>query len=192
MRNDPVIIGLVGLPGAGKTTVTEYLEDHGYVRVILSDVIREELVKRGVTEYTREILQNTGNEMRRSFGPAVLAKRAIHKLRAGGGGKFVIDGIRNSAEIAFLTRQKRFVLMGIIAPSRLRFKRLTKRKTNTLTATYKEFLVQEKRENALGAAATGLRVMDCLKKCNTLIENDGTKKELIAKLMEVLKKEHIL
>ena len=95
MKRNPFIIGLVGLPGAGKTTVTEFLEKHGFVRVILSDIIRDELKQRGIVEPSREILQNTGNEMRRMYGPDVLGKRAIKQLRSMGGNKFVIDGIHN-------------------------------------------------------------------------------------------------
>ena len=174
MRNNPFIIGLVGLPGAGKTTVTEFLEKHGFVRVILSDIIRDELLKRGITESTREILQNVGNEMRRKFGPDVLAKRAMKRLKIFGKTKYVVDGIRNLAEIAYLKKQKQFSLIGVKAPSRIRFTRLKIRKVNPLQKSYQEFLLQEHRENALGAKTTGLRVIDCLKQCETLFHNSTT------------------
>ncbi len=174
MRNNPFIIGLVGLPGAGKTTVTEFLEKHGFIRVILSDIIRDELSKRGITDCTREILQNVGNEMRRKFGPDVLAKRAMKRLQMLGKKKYVIDGIRNLAEIDYLKKQKQFFLIGVNAPSRIRFARLKKRKVNPLQKSYQEFLLQEHRENALGAKTTGLRVIDCLKQCETLFRNSST------------------
>ncbi len=186
MKRNPFIIGLVGLPGAGKTTVTEFLEKHGFVRVILSDIIRDELKQRGIVEPSREILQNTGNEMRRMYGPDVLGKRAIKQLRSMGGNKFVIDGIRNNSEIIYLKKQKNFLLLGITAASRVRFMRLKKRKANPLKKSYKEFLLQEERENALGTATTGLRVIDCLKQCQIRLKNTTTKQALEKQLQAFL------
>ena len=192
MRNNPFIIGLVGLPGAGRTTVTEFLEKHGFVRVILSDIIRDELLKRGITECTREILQNVGNEMRRKFGPDVLAKRAMKRLKTLGKKKFVIDGIRNNSEIIYLRKQKNFLLLGITAASRVRFTRLKKRKVNPLKKSYKEFLLQEERENALGTATTGLRVIDCLNQCQIRLKNTTTKQALEKQLQEFFRKNGIV
>ncbi len=174
MKHNPYIIGLVGLPGAGKTTVTEFLEKHGFVRVILSDIIRDELKKRGVTDITRELLQDVGNEMRRKFGPDVLAKRAMKRLKTLGNKKYVIDGIRNLSEIAYLKKQNHLLLIGIQAAARVRFMRLKRRKLNPLTNSYQEFLLQARRENKLGANTTGLRVIDCLKQCQTILENSKT------------------
>lgn len=174
MKHNPFIIGLVGLPGAGKTTVTEFLEKHGFVKVILSDIIRDELKRRGIVEYTREILQDVGNEMRRKFGPDVLARRAMKQLKILGNEKYVIDGIRNLSEIAYLKKQKQFYLIGVKAPSQVRFERLKERITNPLQKSYPEFLLEEHRENALGAKTTGLRVIDCLKQCQTILVNSKT------------------
>ena len=174
MKHNPCIIGLVGLPGAGKTTVTEFLEKHGFVRVILSDIIRDELKKRGVTDITRELLQDVGNEMRRKFGPDVLAKRAMKRLKTLGNKKYVIDGIRNLSEIAYLKKQNHLLLIGIQAAARVRFMRLKRRKLKPLTNSYQEFLLQARRENKLGANTTGLRVIDCLKQCQTILENSKT------------------
>lgn len=186
MKHNPFIIGLVGLPGAGKTTVTEFLEKHGFVRVILSDIIRDELKKRGVTDITREILQDVGNEMRRMYGPDVLAKRAIKQLRSMGGDKFVIDGIRNVSEIAYLKKQNHLLLIGIQVAARVRFMRLKRRKLNPLTNSYHEFLLQARRENTLGAHTTGLRVIDCLRACTVTITNDSTVAAFKKKLHDLL------
>ena len=192
MKNNPCIIGLVGLPGAGKTTVTELLEKHGFVRVILSDIIRDELKRRGITQITRELLQDTGNEMRRKFGPEVLAKRAIKQLRSMGGDKFVIDGIRNVSEIAYLKKQNHLLLIGIQAAARVRFTRLKRRKLNPLTNSYQEFLLQARRENKLGANTTGLRVVDCLGACNVTITNDSTVAMFKKKLHDLLVKQNMI
>lgn len=192
MKNNPCIIGLVGLPGAGKTTVTEFLEKHGFVRVILSDIIRDELKKRGVTDITRELLQDVGNEMRRMYGSDVLAKRAIKQLRSMGGDKFVIDGIRNVSEIAYLKKQNHLLLIGIQAAARVRFMRLKRRKLNPLTNSYQEFLLQARRENKLGANTTGLRVIDCLKQCQTILVNSKTVPMLEKQLHAFLVKNNIL
>lgn len=168
------IIGLVGLPGAGKTTVAKLFENKGYVRVTLSSFIKEEATQAGMSEHTREVLQDFGNQMREEHGPQVLAQLALKKIREEHPQKVVIDGIRNLYEVAFLKVENNFALIGVSARPKIRYLRLTQRKDRPWRGTYKEFLHHEKREDTLGSRETGLRVKECFKQADFEIENNRT------------------
>lgn len=177
-KKKSLIIGLVGLPGAGKTTVAKQLVSNGFVHVTLSYFIKEEAKKDGITEFTREVLQNYGNKMRETYGPQILAQLALKKIREEHPQKVVIDGIRNLYEVAFLKVENNFAFIGVSAHPKLRYQRLTQRKDRPWKGSYKEFLHHEKREDTLGSKETGLRVRECFKQADFEIENNSTLADL--------------
>lgn len=188
MRDHQIIIGLVGLPGAGKTSVADYLQKKGFIRITLSDLIKEEAQKKGIKEFSRETLQDLGNKMRRQYGSGVLAQRALKKVKTNGFSKVVIDGIRNIHEINFLKSQDHFVLVGLIAPSRLRYQRLVNAKGREWTGSYPQFRRQEEREERLGGETIGLRVTECLQQAIEKINNQDSLDHLYSVIDRLLRK----
>ncbi|MFC1626618.1 AAA family ATPase [Patescibacteria group bacterium] len=182
-----LIVGLVGLPGAGKSTAATFLEKQRFYHITLSDLIKQEARKAGINKYTREMLQNYGNKMRETYGPQILAQLALKKAMDENKRKVVIDGIRNLYEVAFLGVEHKFSLIGITAPSKTRYERVRKRKGKVWTGTYDNFLLQEKREGSLGSKAIGLRVKDCLKKSDITVKNSKTEREFIDSLDALIK-----
>ncbi len=172
MKKKSFIIGLVGLPGAGKTTVAKILASKGFVHVTLSSFIKEEAKKDGTTEFPREVLQNYGNKMREIYGPQILAQLALKKIREEKPQKIVIDGIRNLYEVAFLKVENNFALIGVSARPKIRYLRLTRRTDRPWKGSYKEFLHHEKREEALGSREIGLRVKECFQQSEFEITNN--------------------
>lgn len=73
------LIGIVGLPGAGKSTALEAVQNYGPI-FIMGNVVREELVKRGI-EYTSENLGNLSKQLRQEFGENVIAMKIIEKVK---------------------------------------------------------------------------------------------------------------
>lgn len=177
-----IIIGIVGPPGAGKTTVAKYLTKLGFVDIKLSSFLEKKAEKK-YGRINRESLQDVGNEFRTKYGPAILAKWAIEKAKKGR--KIVVDGIRNIAEINFLKKQDDFCLLGLTANSKRRFKRLAKIKTKT-PPDWKEFLRLDARDKGRGQSDSGLQVTKCLKRATYVIENNGTVKSLYQKIDRIL------
>ncbi len=138
-----MIIGLTGENCAGKTIVAEYLMKRSFYFLSLSDVIREELKAEGKA-ITRSNLIEKGNELRERFGPGVLGKRIAEKVQADK--NYVIDSIRNPAEVEELKKLGRFSLFYITAPPEIRFRRIKERKRETDPQTYEAFLEIEKLE----------------------------------------------
>src|SRR5437868_6054479 len=119
-----MLIGLTGRNASGKGEVAKYLEKKSFYYYSLSDVIRDEIKKRGLA-MTREVLIETGNDLRQTYGPAVLAQRILSRIEDDK--NYVIDSIRNPHEVHALRNAKNFKLVNVDAPLRLRFERLSAR-----------------------------------------------------------------
>ncbi|MEM4554601.1 MAG: deaminase [Candidatus Anstonellaceae archaeon] len=120
-----IIIGLTGENCAGKGTVADYLVKKGFYYYSLSDIIREELAKEG-KKITREALIAKGNELRRNFGPDILAKRVLERLQPDR--NYVIDSIRNPAEAKVLLATGKMTLIYVTASQEKRFERMKARR----------------------------------------------------------------
>ncbi len=173
------LIGLTGSNGAGKGAAAEFFMSRGYARLSLSDVLRDELLRAGVPE-TRDALIAKGNELRRTFGPDVLARRTLAKIA----GPTVIDSIRNPAEVAVLREQPGFILLAFDAPAGVRFRRVSLRGRNESAATLEAFLDKEEEEKSGDPAAQQLHT--CLALADRTIINDGTIEDLHRRLEEFL------
>jgi dephospho-CoA kinase len=180
MTTPPRLIGLTGTNGAGKGEAAAYFAAKGYARLSLSDVLREELARRGEPA-SRDNLIRVGNELRKRFGSDVLARRTMEKI--GPGDRAVIDSIRNTGEIAFFRRQEGFVLLAIDAPPALRFARAAARGRDESAGDLEAFKRKEEEERAGGAGAQQLGAS--MAAADRLIVNDGTLEEFRRKLEEV-------
>lgn len=179
-RTPPRLIGLTGTNGAGKGEAAAYFMTKGYAYHSLSDVIREELGRRG-TAASRDNLIRAGNELRAAFGADVLARRAMEKI--GPGARAVIDSIRNTSEIAYLRGQEGFVLLAIDAPVEIRFARTAARGRDESAADLEAFKRKEAEERDGGATAQQLEAS--MAAADRLIVNDGTLEAFRRKLEEV-------
>ena len=177
-----MIIGLTSFIGAGKTTVCDCLVEKGFVFYSLSDIIREEIKKRG-REITRERLQEVGNELRKKHGNAVLAKRILENLEQGK--NYVIDSIRNPAEIEELRKRKDFTLVFVDAPIDLRFKRIKARKRESDPTTLEDFKKSEQRELKSKDSANQ-QLLKCREMTDFVIHNDSTLETLYKKIDELV------
>ena len=138
-----MIIGLTGPNAAGKTEVGQYLKARGFECHSLSDEIREEAAKRGC-EISREVLVEIGNELRGRFGPGVLAERILQRLEPDR--NYVVDSIRNPAEVEALRRRKDFTLLAVQADRKIRFERSRARGREGAAQTLEQFAFEEERE----------------------------------------------
>jgi dephospho-CoA kinase len=173
------LIGLTGTNGAGKGEVAAYLMKKGYAYLSLSDEIRDALRRKG-EEITRDSLIATGNALRRRHGADVLARRVMEKIK----GPTVIDSIRNLREVAFLRRQRGFILVAVDAPVELRFERARKRGRLESASSLEEFAAKEKEEMAGGAS--GQQLARCLEMADVTIRNDGSLRALHRRIEERL------
>jgi dephospho-CoA kinase len=154
---------------------------HRYRVVSLSDVLREEARRRGLSP-TRDVLIELGNELRRLRGPGVLAEIATSGLEP----PHVIDSIRNPTEVAALRRRlPGFVLVAVTAPVALRFSRSLERAREGDPRDLAGFEARERRENSLDPAAQQLDATAAL--ADHVLENAGTLGDLRAAVDALLR-----
>ena len=176
-----MLIGLTGRNAAGKGEVARYLQKKSFYYYSLSDVIREEIRSRGL-EPTRELLITVGNELRQRYGSKILAERILAKIEDDR--HYVIDSIRNPAEVDAFRAAKHFKLIRIEAPPEVRFQRIFKRQRESDPKTLQEFFELENRE-AEGDDTSQNLVKVELMADHTLI-NDGTLESLYPEIDKLL------
>lgn len=177
-----MIIGLTGKNAAGKGEVAAFLKDKSFYYYSLSDVIREALEHQKIA-ITRDALILTGNELRAKFGPDVLARRIMERLDPNR--NYVIDSIRNPAEILALKESRRFVLLNIEAATQTRFERIKKRARENDPQTLDEFQLKEDAESR-NLAEHKQSIEACQELADHTITNDGTVEELQQKIQELV------
>jgi dephospho-CoA kinase len=126
----PVVIAVVGLPGAGKTEATARFVNHQFVRVGFNDIFYEEFDRWGLARNENNE-QYVRVEMRNKLGRTVLAERALPVIeQAVQGGKHVlIESLYAWWDYTFLKERlgDRFQVLAIYAPPTLRYARLAVR-----------------------------------------------------------------
>ncbi len=177
-----VIIGVVGPIGAGKSEVCRILEKLGYFRISLSDILREEARKRGLST-EREVLRKLGDELRAKLGKGALAKLAIEELRKKGIKRAVIDSVRLPEEVKEIEKAGGFCI-GVTAPIELRWSRIAKRGRDKYRS-FEEFKEADAWDRSLG-------IDDALELCRYVIANIGSLGELEEDLGKILINEGLL
>lgn len=177
-----MIIGLTGKNAAGKGEVAKVLTEGGFLYISLSDLLREELGKRGL-EVTRENLISVGTEMRKLYGGGVLADRALQKIDIDK--NYIVDSIRNPREVEVLRRLDNFRLIHVTAPSSERFGRISSRKREGDPQTLEAFEDLEVRE-AKSADPNAQQLDETGKLCDVELENTSGLDELRKRVKEVI------
>lgn len=175
-----MIIGLTGSKAAGKGVVADYLVSKGFTYLSLSDIVRLE-VKSCSMELTAKNLRDTGNELREKFGPGILAERVIGQIEQKKG-DYVIDGIRNPAEVEALRTLEGFLLIAVDADRMIRYKRILARGREDAPKSFEEFLEIDSGDLGDNESQTGHKVRDTMGLADFLIMNDGSSDDLLKKV----------
>ncbi len=179
-----LVLCVTGMPGSGKSVFVEEAKKAGLPVVVLGDVIREEVEKRGLPRKP-EIFSEVAKELRRKYGNAVVAERALPKLQRllEERGVVVVDGVRGLYEVELFKSKlpdAEVVIVAIHASPKARFERLLKRGRPGDPQNFEEFLMRDKAELELG-------VGNVIALADKLIVNEGSLEELRAAARHVLR-----
>lgn len=184
------VIGLVGPFGSGCSYVAnKIVENHGYVYLSLSDVLREEYKKENPKKrkIERKDLQNFGDKIREENGADYLAKVICDRIAQDKTQNYVVDSIRNPEEINCLRKSfAEFFLVGVFAEPELRWGRVK----GKYDEDRRNFDEDDKRDSN-GGVEYGQRVTDSFRMADIILLNnenivEGNKNEeiFLAKLKQ--------
>ena len=176
-----MIIGLTGTLASGKDVVVDILKKKGFIVLSLSDEVREEAKSRGI-DITRENLQLLGNEMRQNEGSGVLAQRILRKV-TDPQKNYIVNGIRNPAEVAELKNWPSFYLIAVDAPQQLRFQRMIQRNRPSDPKNFYEFMKVDAIDQGKEQDISGQQVRECMKLTEDFIFNDISIERLTDKVI---------
>ena len=173
------IIGVVGLPGSGKTEISNYAHEKDIPVISMGDVIRRECLERGLepADHHGEIAK----KLREELGRDAIAKLTIPLVQGAieKGNGVVIDGIRSGDEVKAFRKEfgKKFKLLKIESPFELRLKRIGERgRDNPEVETLGQ---RDDRELEFGLG-------DAMESAEMGIENIGTIEELYLEISKLI------
>jgi dephospho-CoA kinase len=142
-------MGISGLPGSGKSLVSDIASQKGAIIVSMGDIIREEAKKRG--ESTKETAQN----LRAEHGQYIVAELTIKKIKhlqeENNTNAIIVEGIRSPHEVdMFKENFDDFIILSIFANPTLRFERLQNRMREDDSKDYNEFKRRDQMELDFG------------------------------------------
>ena len=161
------VIGIVGMPGSGKSEAAAVAREAGVPVVTMGDVIRAECRDRGLDP--AECHGQVATALREEHGPAAVAERSLPLIEAAleESATVLVDGIRSDVEVEAFQAAfgEDFLLVSIEAPFEVRAARLADRGRDKPAAEGGEDLAErDERELGFGMG----RAMD---EADLVIEN---------------------
>ena len=143
------IMGISGLPGSGKSLVSDVAIERGAIIVSMGDIIREEAKKRG------ESTKDTAKNLRAEFGQYIVSELTIKKIKQlqdeGVENSIIVEGIRSHHEVEMFKESfDNFIILSIFANPSLRFERLKKRMREDDSQEYAGFRARDEAELGFG------------------------------------------
>jgi|SRR3989344_8351024 len=176
-----IILAIIGLPGAGKTTATEYvLKKTAWPKVYLGAVTFEELKKRGM-EGGEANERKIREELRSTFGPSAYYTLSLPKIRElYQSSSLIIESLYTWEEYLEAKKEfgENFKALAIYSSPQTRIERMKNRPVRPLTA---EELVSRD-----FAQIENLHQGGPIARADFTIINEGTVEELHSKLDEVI------
>jgi len=154
MSEDILIVALTGMPGAGKTTVANYLAKKGIPLLIMGDVVREAVQNDGL-EPTSDNLSKLMLRLREKNGPEAIAYLVANKIKTmkHQNKEFdvvIVDGIRSMAEIKVLKGVGNVKLLAIHGSTLTRYSHIKERARSDVPSNIGEFDKRDKVEMGVG------------------------------------------
>ena len=143
------VMGISGLPGSGKSIVSDIAAEKGAIIVSMGDIIREEAKKRG------ESSKETAKTLREEHGQYIVSELTIKKIKQlqddGVENPIMVEGIRSHHEVEmFKENFDNFIIISIFANPQIRFERLKIRMREDDSTDYAEFQKRDFTELGFG------------------------------------------
>ncbi len=174
-----LVILVTGLPGSGKSIVSEAAREKGIPVLVMGDVVREEARKRGL-ELLPENLSMVANDLRRKYGREAVAVFTARKIQELGlEGTVLVDGVRSLDEVAVFEELGDTCIIAVHASPSRRFERIRTRGRPGDPVTWRQFLERDLVELSWG-------VGNVIALADYIVVNDTTLQEALEKSRRIL------
>jgi dephospho-CoA kinase len=165
------LVILTGMPGAGKSEVAEAFHAAGLPVIVMGDVIRKEVERRGmdVNPKNNKLVML---ELREQDGPGAVAMHCVESLKNSDSEVVVIEGCRSLAEVdVFDDYAKEVCIVCVHSSPKARFLRLKQRGRKDDPQEWATFRERDLREVSVGLGAV-------IALSDIVVVNEGTIEEL--------------
>lgn len=147
-------IGVVGMPGSGKSILSEVARRINILVLNMGDAVREEVLNRGL-ELTSENLMQCAEDLRKKYGRGAVAILITEKLKriinTPKPKAVVIEGLRSPEEKAIFEKFfDKFYVVAIHASPKIRYERILARNRPDDFTTISELRERDLRELSFG------------------------------------------
>lgn len=177
------VMAITGMPGSGKSRLSEMLQKKGLRRVGMGDAVRNEMRSKGL-EITNVSLREYALSIRRKFGDDYVIGLVNKDIKEAFRSEdmVILDGVRNVSEIAVLRREDyHTAIIALVAGRKLRYERIVRRGLASDFKTWKEFEWREAQELKFGVA-------DVIASADYYIVNESTPKKLREDAYRILRR----
>lgn len=182
--SDRIILGITGMPGAGKTTVAKHISSRGIKDLAMGDIIREKAKEMGYGA-GKEGQKMVVNKLRETGGKDIVARLTLEKMIKMNLENVIIDGIRSMHEVELFSTQFKVILLAVHASQARRYEFLSKRGRTDDPHKIEDFKERDKLEIELGIG-TVIALSDLM-----IVNEDISLNELQAQTDNLLEKHNI-
>ncbi len=178
-----VIFGFVGQMGSGKGTAAKYLAEKHDAKTYKFSTILRDILGRLYLPTSRDNMVKTSEMVRATFGEETLARVIAEDVGTIDSPLIMIDGIRRTADCAYLLKLPEFVLVEVTADIDVRLQRIQARGENPddATLTMEQFKANHER-------STEKSIAEIAEKATEHIDNNGDAAELEAQIDALVQK----
>jgi len=178
-----IVIGIIGLVGAGKSTFADYLKTEHQAAIFAFRDPLEEALKLLLIDQTRTNLQKLSQVLRENFGQDLLSKILVDRVNKATTEIVCVEGIRRPKDLDYLRTIPNFFLISLDTNEKIRYERLVSRGQNAdeNAMTFAEFLQKQ-------AAEAESLISEVAREASFVVTNDATKEDFYLQIENVLQK----
>lgn len=184
------LVGVVGGAASGKDTVAGIFESNGYSHVSSSDLVRDEIARRGL-KTSRELQTSVANELRFNNGANYWLEQSIKRLGESAL-RGVISGLYSPGEGDALRKDHNGYLVSVVLhegdDALDRYNRLLLRSSGDRdNLSFQEFLIAHDRENG-GTNVNETNLSELHRMADFVIYNSSDMESLVRQTEDVIKR----